>query len=88
MCNMKKYAITIKESITQSVIKDTYTFGCLLFSFYVNKTYLGNATLSTFLVTMTIITILGVLISNLSDNEKTIDEAIEFLEKEKSKEAR
>lgn len=39
---MRKIVIFYREGLFQSVIADSYTFGCILASMYCNYKYLGN----------------------------------------------
>ena len=76
--------LVINEGIIRSFIKDTYTFGCLLASFWLNQQYLGHS------IVMQLILGFGFVcwIINRTKAIKymNVDKALEYLKQRKENE--
>jgi hypothetical protein len=73
---MSNKVLLIKEPVWKSVIKDTYTFGCLFAMFYLNHKFCGGSTIINIAILLMII---PVACSSLRRNSYTIAEAKEEL---------
>lgn len=73
-----KEIIIIKESLIESICKDLFTFGWLIFCYIFNYQYLGNSTVIS--ITISICFFLFVFSRGLSKKSLSIDEAIKKLE--------
>lgn len=56
----KQEIIYFRESFISSIISDTFSFGCLLFTFWFNKTFIdGNNFLDTIILIVFFIALMG-----------------------------
>ena len=80
---MEPIVLVINESTAESLITDTYTFGCFIGCLFLNYYFLGNST-----ILKIFICILLILITSLKSKTKkmTPDEALKyFTAKQKKK---
>jgi len=73
-----KEVIIINESLIESIGKDLFTFGSLIFCYIFNYQYLGNSTVIS--ITISICFFFFVLGRGLTRKSFSIDEAIKKLE--------
>ena len=74
--------VVLRESLAESWLKDIFTFGILFLMFWLNHEYLSGS--SAVYWVMGIFVILT-LIGYRAKEEKTVDEAIEYLQRMKAK---
>ena len=70
--------IIVNESTKNSIIADSYTFGGLLVSFFVNYNYLGNSTIITLLISFMMF-VFTFNRGSLKIKKMTPDEALVYL---------